>query len=155
MTDQDNLRKNLGKIQVRNNMREAEERERANNKFRFWNEALQAYANGWRPPTPEFPVVISPESPISTAAKLKEMAKMETDPRVTHTVYTSLEGGLDKQHLDKDDNAEKVDVGWVSQDQREYLKSEFTCHEKFLFVRDGEKVRGVTLVTSLIKKEEE
>lgn len=42
----DNLRKNLGKSQVQNHIREEEEHARSRDKFSYWNEALQAYANG-------------------------------------------------------------------------------------------------------------
>lgn len=111
----DDFSKNLGKAQVQNNIHDAQEKERkrANDKFSHWNEALEAYANGWRRPKSEFPIIISTHSPISTPEKLQEIAKMETAPKVLEATYTTLDGGPDENHLDADGNPEKVGVGMV------------------------------------------
>lgn len=149
----DDLRRNLGKGQVQNKMREAEEHATANDKFRHWNQALEAYANGWKRPTPKFPVVISTNSPISSPEKLQQIAGLETTPEVIETTYTTLDGDPDPDHLDGDGSPEKVSIGLVGWDQLQSIRSK-TDFNHFLFVRLEEVVRGVTLVTSLIKSDE-
>lgn len=86
----DDLRKNFGKAQVQKYIRIAEDCENRNDNFRYWNEALEAYANGGRPLTPDFYVVISDQSTISTPQKLQEIAEMKTAPKVIETIYTDL-----------------------------------------------------------------
>lgn len=149
----DNLRKNPAKAQVQNHMREAEERARASDKFSHWNEALEAYANGWQRPKPRFPIVISSNSPVSTPEKLQEIAGLETSPEVIETAYTALDRDPDLDRLEKDESPEKVSVGLVDWDQLQKIRSK-TDFDHFLFVRLEGVVRGVTLVTSLTKSDE-
>lgn len=148
----DDLRKNLGKAQAHNHMREAEERARANDNFGHWNQALEAHANGWKRPTSKFPVVISTNSPISTPEKLQEIAGLETTPEVIETTYTTLDGDPDPDRLDGYGSPEKVTVGLVDWDQLQSIRDK-TDFDHFLFVWLEGAVRGVTLVTSLVKSE--
>ncbi|KAK7710322.1 hypothetical protein SLS64_005907 [Diaporthe eres] len=148
----DNLRKNLGKSQVQNHMRDEEQRAISSDKFSHWNQALDAYANGWKRPTPQFPIVISANSPISTPQKLKEIAGLDTTPEVIETTYTTLDGDPDPNHLDGNGKPAKVKVSLVGWDQLQTIRGK-TEFEHFLFVRLEGKVRGVTLVTSLTKSD--
>lgn len=148
----DNLRKNLGKSQVQNHMREEEERARSRDKFSHWNEALQAYANGWKRKDPKFPIVISANSPISTPEKLKEIAGLDTTPEVIETTYTTLKGKPDENHLDGNKNPAKVSVSLVDWDQLQTIEGK-TDFEHSLFVWLEGNVREVILVTSLTKSE--
>lgn len=150
----DDLRKNLGKAQAQNHMHEAEERARDSDNFSHWNQALEAYANGWKRPAPKFPVVISTNSPISTPEKLQEIAGLETTPEVIDTTYTTLDGDPDPDRLDRDGSPEKVSVGLVDWDQLQSIRGK-TDFDHFLFVRLEGAVRGVTLVTSLTKSDED
>lgn len=149
----DNLRKNLAKDHVQNHLREAEERARANDKFSHWNDALEAYANGWKRPIPKFPIVISSSNPVSTPEKLQEIAGLETSPEVIETAYTTLDGDPDPDRLEKDGSPEKVSVCLVNWDQLQRVRCK-TDFDHFLFVRLEGVVRGVTLVTSLAKSDE-
>lgn len=149
----DNLRKNLGRSQVQNHMREEEEPARSSEKFPHWNQALHAFANGWRRPISQFPIVISADSPISTPQKLREIAGLDTTPEVIETTYTTLDGDPDANHLDGNGKPAKVMVSLVGWDQLQTVRGN-TDFEHFLFVWLEEKVRGVTLVTSLTKSDQ-
>lgn len=149
----DYLRKNLGKSQVQNHMREEEQRATSSDKFPHWNQALEAYANGWKRPIPQLPVVISADSPISTPDKLKEIAGLDSTPEVIETTYTTLDGDPDPNHLDGNGEPAKVSVSLVAWDQLQTIRGK-TDFEHFLFVWLEGKVCGVTLVTSLTKSVE-
>lgn len=133
-------------------MAKEEQRAGSTNNFSHWNQALAAYANGWKRPTPQFPIVLSANSPISTPQKLKDIAGLDTDPEVIETTYTTLDGDPDPNHLDGDGKPVKVSVGLVGWDQLQTVRGK-TDFEHFLFVRLEGKVRGVTLVTSLTRSD--
>lgn len=113
-----------------------------------WRNALEAFALGWRMPEPRFPVIISPDSPVSTPQKLQEMAGKAETPRVIDTEYTTLDGEPDDAHLQADGKPEKVQVGEVSWEELVEIKNK-TEYEEFLFVFVDGEISGATLVKSI------
>lgn len=126
----------------------ANDRTSTDDKWGNWNNALEAFALGWRMPKKRFPVIISPESLVSTPQKLQEMAGKAEPPRVIDTEYTTMNGGIDKAHTQADGKPEKVQVGEVSWKELVEIQDK-TEHEDFLFVFIEGQVRHTILVKSL------
>lgn len=49
---------------------------------------MHAFKDGWRKPEPRFPVILSPNGPVSTPEKLQELAGFGAVPEVKHTTKT-------------------------------------------------------------------
>ncbi|KAK7704678.1 hypothetical protein SLS64_008442 [Diaporthe eres] len=99
--------------------------------WKNWDAALEAYANGWRPPEPRFYIVISPDSPVSTPEKLQEIAKMTSAPKLVDTTYTGLHGDdPDAAQMQQDGKPQKVRVGEVSWEELQEVtsKTEYSMH---------------------------
>lgn len=123
------------------------DRAKTDQQWEDWNKALEASAIGWRKPKSYFPVVICPDTPISTPEKLQEMAGMTTPPRVFNTTYTTMHGGLDDAHLRADGKPEEVQVGQVTWRELVEIKNKAECDD-WLFVFVDGKIRGATMVKS-------
>lgn len=101
------LRKDLGKSQNTDKQQTEEARRKAKEEYaerdrikteenwRFWNDALEAYANGWKPSGPRHWVVIDPDTDIATVEILQELAGMTAMPKVFNTRYTGFDGDED------------------------------------------------------------
>lgn len=146
----EDLRKNLGKSKVEAQRHldiQEIDRAKTNRNFQHWNKALEAFALGWRRPKPRYPVIISPNSIVSTPQKLQELAGMATTPRVINTTYTTMNGKPDDAHLQADGEPEQVQVGEVSWHELDEIQNKTEC-EDFLFVFVDGKVRHTILVKS-------
>ena len=145
------LRKTLGKskIETQRRLQQLEnDHAKTNENFKHWNKALQAFARGWSRPKPFFPVIISPDSPVSTPQKLQDVAGLSTIPRVLDTIYTTLKGRPDDAHLRADGKPEEVQVGLISWRELVAVTSKAEC-EDFLFVFVDGKVRHAIMVKEI------
>lgn len=154
---EEDLRKSLAKAKVEAEMsrqrlvekrqrHDAYDRAKSLENWKNWDAALEAHANGWRPPEPRFYVVVSPRSPVSTPEKLQEVAKMTTAPKLFDTTYTGSGGRKpNAAQLQEDGSPQKVRVGEVSWEEllEVQRQTEFT---KFLRVWINGEVRGATMV---------
>lgn len=153
----EDLRKSLGKAKIeaaRERQRFeklkdlVEEQERASplRNPKIWQDAREAWANGYKHPEPRFYVVVSPPSPVSTPEKLQEVAKMAAAPKLFDTTYAGLGGRkLNAAQLQEDGNPQKVRVGEVSWEELLEVQRQ-TVFTKFLCVWINGKVRGATMV---------
>lgn len=122
---------------------------KTNKNFENWGKALEAFALGWRPPKVYHPIVISPDSPVSSPQKLQDMAGMTTTPRVFTTTYTTMHGGLDAAHQ-TDGKPEEVQIGEVGWDELVKITEEAEFDD-WLFVFVDGKVRMATMIKSFKK----
>lgn len=143
----EDFRKSLGESKTEALRRLENDRAKTNHHFENWDKALEAFALGWRKPKSYFPVIISPNSPVSSPQKLQEMAGMTTPPRVFNTTYTTMNGRLNHAHLQEDGKPEEVQVGMVSWDELVEIESK-TEYDHWLFVFVDGKVRSAILVKS-------
>lgn len=145
------LRQHLGKSLVEGQRRkEIQDIDRAktNQNFQHWNKALEAFALGWRKPKSRYPVIISPDSLISTPEKLQELARTAETPRVINKTYTTMRGIPDDSHIQADGKPEEVQVGEVSWRELTEITRRTEC-EDFLFVLLDGKIRHTVMVKSL------
>lgn len=143
----EDLRKSLGQSKNKPLLGLENDRATTDKNFKNWNKALEAFALGWRRPKLYYPVIISPNSPVSTPQKLQKMAGMTTPPRVFNTTYTTMNGGLDDAHLQEDGKPKEVQAGEVSWRELVEIKNKTECDD-WLFVFVDGKVCGATLVNS-------
>lgn len=141
------FRNHLGETKDEALRRLKNDRAKTNKNFENWDKALEAFALGWRKPKTYFPVVISPNSPVSTPQKLQELAGMTAPPEVINTTYTTMDGGLDSAHLQADGQAEEVQVGQVGWHELVKVTTNAECDD-WLFVYVGDKIRAATMVKS-------
>lgn len=166
----ENLRKSLGKSQTadkqqaeearRKAMEEYAERDRIQTEenWRYWNDALEAYANGWTRPESRYWIVIDPDTPIATVEILQELAGLTVMPKVINTRYTGWYGDEDigESVPLKDGKPKAIQAAQVT--WTELMKVEAKteqCRVPLMIWSDEHRVIAVTLVTSILKAESE
>lgn len=132
----EDLRKSLDKSQVADKKQAEEAHRKAMEEYaeydrikteknwRFWNDALEAIANGWKPSGPRHWVVIDPDTSIGTVEILRELAGMKATPKVFNTRYTGFDGDEDINQFVPLKNGKPKEVQAVEVTREELMKIE-------------------------------
>lgn len=113
-----------------------------------WEAAMHAFKNGWRKPEPRFPVILSPDSPVSTPEKLQELAGLTSVPEIQHTTKTYPYGDEYVESYE----SQKVQICDLSWEELMKMEESAVCEATSTVVWFQDTKRAARVVVSLKKE---
>lgn len=135
----DGLRVQLGKSSV-------EKQQKSDSPWppEVWQAALQAFNSGWQMPEPRYPVILTPDGPVSTPERLQELVGLASVPEIkrTHKMHPY------KNKYDESYESQGVDICDIGWDELLKLEERTEC-ENSTRVWFQEQKRAAYVVLSL------
>lgn len=107
-----------------------------------WAAAAAAYKSGWTMPETRYPILISPDSPISSPEKLQQLADLPLLPELTTAIKTEMYD---------DSNPEEVQICDINWDQ--YLRLQDLTEGEDIIVWFQDTKRACWVAQSIKKKD--